>query len=242
MSFDRRAALYDAARPGYPEALVDDLLDRTGARRIVEIGAGTGKATALFARRGCAITALEPGAHLAALLRRNVPSATVIETTFEAWPEAPHDLVMAAQSWHWVEPSVRYAKAAAVAPALAIISNEKAALPRELQAELDAAYRHHAPAMAEEPRDRVAAKRAQLGGELAASGLFGELDVKLYPWTHSYAARAYVHLLDTYSDHIVLPDAARRALYAEIRAVIERRGGAIEIPYVTMLFFAKVRS
>jgi len=241
MSFDRRAALYDAVRPGYPEALVTDLLDRTGARRIVEIGAGTGKATALFARRGCAITALEPGAHLAALLRRNVPEAAVIETTFEAWPEAPHELVMAAQAWHWVDPAIRYAKAARVAPALAIISNEKAALPRELQAELDTAYRHHAPALVDEPHDGVAAKRTLFGGELAASGLFGEIDVRLYPWTQPYAATAYVQLLDTYSDHIVLPDVERRALYAAIRAVIDRRGG-IEIPYVTMLFFAKVAS
>ena len=241
MSFDRRAALYDAVRPGYPDALVDDLLDRTGARRILEIGAGTGKATQAFARRGCAITALEPGANLAALLRRNVPAATVIETTFEAWPEAPHDLVMAAQAWHWVDPALRYAKAAQVAPALAIISNEKAALPRELGAELDAVYRHHAPALVDEPRDGVAAKRAVFGGELAASGLFGEIDVRLYPWTQPYAATAYVQLLDTYSDHIVLPDVERRALYAAIRAVIDRRGG-IEIPYVTMLFFAKVAS
>ena len=45
-------------------------------------------------------------------------------------------------------------------------------------------------------------------------------------------------LLDTYSDHIVLPDAQRLALYGDIAAVIERHGGSIEIPYVALLFLA----
>jgi hypothetical protein len=237
-SFDRRAALYDAVRPGYPDALVDHLLDRTGARSIVEIGAGTGKATALFARRGCTLTALEPGANLAAVLRANVPTATVVETTFEAWPESPHDLVIAAQAWHWVDPAVRYVKAARVAPALAIITNEKAMLDEALRDELDACYGRHASHLDEKPGDRVAAKHAMFGGELAASGCFAEIDVRLFPWTAHYPVRAYIDLLDTYSDHIVLPDAQRLALYADIAGVIDRHGGSIEIPYVAMLFLA----
>jgi len=71
LSFDASAALYDAARPGYPDALADDLL-ATAGRRVLEIGAGTGKATVVFARRGASIVAIEPGPSLAVVLRRNV--------------------------------------------------------------------------------------------------------------------------------------------------------------------------
>src|SRR5207245_4033557 len=74
-SFDRNAELYDAARPPYPDALVDVAVVRSGIQaggRILEIGAGTGKATLAFARRGYAILALEAGANMAAVLRRNV--------------------------------------------------------------------------------------------------------------------------------------------------------------------------
>jgi len=74
-SFDRNAELYDAARPSYPEALVDEVVAASGipaGGRILEIGAGTGKATVPFARRGYAVVALEPGANLATILSRNV--------------------------------------------------------------------------------------------------------------------------------------------------------------------------
>src|SRR4051812_3647185 len=85
-SFDAQAERYDAARPSYPEALAADVLAR-GVRRTLEVGAGTGKATVLFARRGASIVALEPGAKLAAVLRRNVAGLDVAvhETTFEAF-------------------------------------------------------------------------------------------------------------------------------------------------------------
>src|ERR1051325_8579807 len=84
VSFDANAELYDAVRPSYPDALADDVIARAG-RRILEIGAGTGKATAVFARRGASIVAIEPGPSMAAVLRRNTAEldVTVEETTFE---------------------------------------------------------------------------------------------------------------------------------------------------------------
>ena len=60
--FDEIAELYDRARPGYPEALVDDVVALSGIApggRILEIGSGTGKATEAFARRGFRIVCLE---------------------------------------------------------------------------------------------------------------------------------------------------------------------------------------
>src|SRR4051812_41998026 len=112
VSFDARAELYDAARPAYPDALADDVLAR-GGRRVLEVGAGTGKATLVFARRGASIVAIEPGANMAAVLRRNTAGHDVIveHTTFEAWPIAgTFDMVMAAQAFHWVDPRVRYTR------------------------------------------------------------------------------------------------------------------------------------
>ncbi len=62
--FGEDAELYDKARAGYPESLVDDVLAFVGGKapqvRALEVGAGTGKATMSFARRGVDIVALEP--------------------------------------------------------------------------------------------------------------------------------------------------------------------------------------
>ena len=54
--FDAYAAAYDAIRPSYPEAAIDDIMERSNAVDSVEIGAGTGKATVQFARCGEAVT------------------------------------------------------------------------------------------------------------------------------------------------------------------------------------------
>jgi len=55
LAFGRVAKLYDRVRPSYPDAVIDAVLAFAGLRpgaRILEIGAGTGKATMLLAERG----------------------------------------------------------------------------------------------------------------------------------------------------------------------------------------------
>jgi trans-aconitate methyltransferase len=244
VSFDARAELYDAARPSYPDALADDVISRAG-RRMLEIGAGTGKATVVFARRGASIVAIEPGASLAAVLRRNVAGhdVTIANTTFEAWPiERPFDVVMAAQAIHWIDPRVRYVKPAEILARggmLAVIRNEKLALEDGLQGEIDAAYARWPAGSSQRPVDVVETARRDLVGEIDASGLFGPVDVRLYWWTTTYTTAGYLDLLDTYSDHAILARDQRAPLYQAIAEAIDRRGGVIEIPYVSMAALAQ---
>lgn len=241
-SFDRVATRYDAVRPSYPVAVVDDVLARSGAQRALEVGAGTGKATVLFGERGLDIVALEPGAQLAALLRERVRGmrVEVIEAMFEACNLTGFDLVYAATAFHWVEPSVRYVKAAEVlrpGGALAVLTNEKAPMDPALRADFNAAYGKHFgwPQWNPQHLDRTEASWVD---EITASGRFGHVHVGRYPWSATYTREEYITLLDTYSDHLVQPDDKRLALYDDIRAAIERHGGSVEIPYLTLEFFA----
>jgi len=246
-SFDRNAELYDAARPPYPDALVDEVVVRSGipaGGRILEIGAGTGKATLAFARRGYAILALEPGANMAAVLRRNVavfPAVAVEVATFEAWRGAngSFDLAVSAQAFHWVDPAVRCVKAAAALRprgALALIRNETSGLDTALRAEMEAAYARWFPAVSWTPvQDSTGSKRDEMTAEIERSGLFGPVQVTSFPWTARYTTRQYLDLLETHSDHPLLDPALRTPLYGAIADAIERRGGRIEVPYVAML-------
>jgi 16S rRNA A1518/A1519 N6-dimethyltransferase RsmA/KsgA/DIM1 with predicted DNA glycosylase/AP lyase activity len=86
--FGEAADAYDAARPGFPEALVDDVIEyaRLDGAPVLEVGAGTGKASVPYARRGLELTCLEPDARMAAVLRRNVepyPRTSVVVSGFE---------------------------------------------------------------------------------------------------------------------------------------------------------------
>jgi ubiquinone/menaquinone biosynthesis C-methylase UbiE len=119
-TFDQAAELYDRARPGYPPALFDDLAGLAGigpGSRVLEIGPGTGQATVTLAERGCRVVAVELGADLAAVAGRNLgrfPAVEVVTAAFEDWPlpGEPFDLVLAATSFHWLDPAVRVVKAA----------------------------------------------------------------------------------------------------------------------------------
>src|SRR4051794_37957712 len=119
-TFEEAPGLYDRVRPGYPEELFEDLAERTGLRpgsRVLELGCGTGQATVPLARRGYEIVAVELGAGLADVAREKLegfPSVHVVTAAFEAWPlpVEPFDAVVAATSFHWIDPAVRLEKAA----------------------------------------------------------------------------------------------------------------------------------
>ena len=241
-SFDEVAQQYDAVRPSYPAAVIDDVLARSGARRALEVGAGTGKATVLFGARGLDIVALEPGAQLAAVLRERVRGmrVDVVEAMFETCALTGLDLVYAATSFHWIEPRLRYAKASEVlrpGGALALFMNEKAPMDPAMRARFDAAYAEHFGWPAWDAR-YLANTEAKWLAEVEASGRFGAVHVGRYPWCATYTSDQFVALLDTYSDHRTQPDTKRLPLYAAMRAAIDRDGGSVEIPYMTLLFFA----
>jgi SAM-dependent methyltransferase len=111
--------LYDRVRPGYPDELFADLSTITGIgppASVLEIGPGTGQATRSLAGLGCSVTAVEPGLELTALARQRLkafPNVAIETATFEQWDDRGRrfDLVAAASSWHWVDPSVGWQRA-----------------------------------------------------------------------------------------------------------------------------------
>ncbi|MFD5399393.1 class I SAM-dependent methyltransferase [Streptomyces sp. NPDC127097] len=111
-SFDAVAAQYAAARPGYPPALFDAIEELAGrplsGARVLDVGAGTGIATGLLADRGARVTAVEPGAAMAAELRAAHPAVPLVRALGDALPfrdDAGFDLVGYAQAWHWTDPA-----------------------------------------------------------------------------------------------------------------------------------------
>ncbi|WP_422769817.1 class I SAM-dependent methyltransferase [Plantactinospora sp. WMMC1484] len=117
--FNEVPELYDRVRPGYPDELFADLVAVTGVAEtssVLEVGCGTGQATRSLAALGCAVTAVEPGAELAALARRRLadrPNVTVETSSFEDWADRGRrfDLLVAASAWHWVDPSIGWRRA-----------------------------------------------------------------------------------------------------------------------------------
>ena len=103
-SFGAAAALYDRARPSYPEAAVDLLLP-VGAQRVLDLGAGTGKLTHQLVARSLDVVAVDPSPGMLAQLRAALPNVPTHPGSAESipLPDNSVDAVVVAQAWHWVD-------------------------------------------------------------------------------------------------------------------------------------------
>ncbi len=113
-SFGTDAQRYDQARPGYPDAVVARIVAGSPGPDVLDVGCGTGIAARQFQAAGCAVLGVEPDARMADFARARGLQVEV--ATFEAWEPAGRtfDAVIAAQSWHWVDPVAGAVKAAQV--------------------------------------------------------------------------------------------------------------------------------
>ncbi|MFJ4473344.1 class I SAM-dependent methyltransferase [Streptomyces sp. NPDC089424] len=111
-SFNAVAAQYAANRPSYPPALFDAIEELAGrplrGARVVDVGAGTGIATALLRDRGADVVAVEPGDGMSAHFRRTRPGLPIVRGDGNALPLADGcaDFVTYAQAWHWTDPQL----------------------------------------------------------------------------------------------------------------------------------------
>ncbi|MEU8818903.1 class I SAM-dependent methyltransferase [Actinoplanes sp. NPDC048796] len=259
--FGEAADEYDRVRPGYPRQLADDLLAEAAPGPVLEVGAGTGKATALFARPGVDLTCVEPDARMARVLRRNVPGVTVVESSLEEWqPDRPYGLVFSAQAWHWVDPARRadlalgaLATGGLFAPFWNLFLVADPALHAAL-AEVDARHglvedtSHRFPATGNAGTENAGtenAMRAEFEQELPAAGLTDERftapEIRRYERTLSYDARAYRDYLSTVSMYRILEPAAAEAALADTASAIEQHGGHITFLVVTDVALVRKR-
>lgn len=105
LSFGVQAAAYERGRPSYPPEAIDWLLP-TGARDVLDLGAGTGKLTVRLVERGLNVTAVDPIPEMLEVLSTSLPDTPALLGTAEEipLPDNSVDSVLVAQAWHWFDP------------------------------------------------------------------------------------------------------------------------------------------
>jgi SAM-dependent methyltransferase len=236
--FGRDAEAYDEARPRYPDAAVEHVVALVDTTRAVEVGAGTGKATAAFARGGLALTCLEPSPQMAALLdAKSLPGVTVVVTTFEDWETRPDsvDLVYAAQAWHWVDAETGFRKALSIlrpGGVLALLWN----IPVDRYGRHQELYARHAPHLLAERDERI--KRRDDHDWCADMERAGFVEAERFTrnWSEKMTADRYRALYSTYSDHMMLEEPERSELLDGLATAVRSWGGTAEVRYRTEVF------
>jgi SAM-dependent methyltransferase len=253
--FGEVADLYDRYRPAYPGRLVDDLVALAGldgGRPVLEVGAGTGKATVLFAARGLRVVAIEPSAEMAAVARSKCSAYPGVELElgdFEHWdPQGRRfPLLFSAQAWHWVRADAGYAKARQALSSQGILAafwNRVAWDRSDLREALLVAYRQSVPELKADshmlhPANLCPDRDADWEPEIAGVQGFTGAEIRYYEWDQSYSAAHYAGLLATLSEIRLLDEPRRAALLAAVTAAIEARGEPLVLPMRTRLCLAR---
>ncbi|MBI4220737.1 MAG: methyltransferase domain-containing protein [Chloroflexi bacterium] len=243
------AELYDEVRPGYPDALIADVIRLSGipeTGRMLEIGCGPGKATIQLAPSGRRILCIEPVPEMIDVARRRCagfPNVRFARSTFEDFNASDElfDLVVSAQAFHWVRPEIGFRKAGQLLKpggSIALFWSENRIADGRLQQSLDDAYRRLARGM-HAPHPGRGSWSGRIAERISETGLFDPVTTRRYPWTIEFDTDRWIKLQKTSSDHRTLPQAQLDALLAEVRRTIDERGGKLKLSVETVVFLAR---
>jgi SAM-dependent methyltransferase len=246
--FGEVAELYDAHRAGYPDELLDDVVEFAGVGpgdRVLEVGGGTGIATRGLATRGLAIHVVEPSEEMAAVLRARTIGlpVTVDGCRFEHWtPDAAYPLLVSAQAWHWVDRATRWpaARTALADDGAIALFGHKPRPAGDVGERIVALQRAATAPELRRPYSEDLQYAREFATELAASGLFRAVEHRDYHFTRRYDAQGFVRLMATMSDTRLLAADDRERVDRELARLIDGAGGRVDVDYRTDLYLARV--
>jgi SAM-dependent methyltransferase len=232
-SFGAIAREYDRVRPSYPDALVDDVVALLPGTAVVESGAGTGKATVLFAARGIRMSCVEPDPRMAAVLSENCRDFSNVSVTVSAVEDFEatelFDGLIAAQSWHFTDPVRRWVKAASLlheGGLIALFWNRTQDHLSPLVPAITEIYRQHGIFVSNEDADK--APPAWPRDEIEKQETFADVEVRAYYSVHNYSTQEWCDFLASSSHLLVLEPARREAVLADVAQLIDEAGGVLE--------------
>jgi len=256
--FDKIVADYDKARWEYPSELFDEIIQQSSGKNALEIGAGTGKATTPFINAGYAVTAVELGTNMADFLAdkfEGTSNFSIMNSSFEDanLEENTYDLVFAASAFHWVDAEIGCPKVFNILKSGGTFALFRNNTPPndgdELYEEIQACYEKHynsyykSSKRPEKKSKEDLWKPSELYWSFRFEGMehygFTDITMHLYDAFREYTADEYIALLDTYSDHISLPDENKNALYSGIREAILKHGNSYKLNGVFQLYMGR---
>jgi SAM-dependent methyltransferase len=244
--FEAGAAAYEAARPGYPDAvleLVRSSLSLGPDRRVCDLAAGTGKWTRRLLETGAHVVAVEPVEAMrsqlaAALGRSGGPALEILDGTAETipLPDASVDLVTVAQAFHWFDAPAALSEIARVlrpGGGLALLWNERDERTAWV-AEMSRIIRWH---------ERTVSRYQHVDwAEVAAtSGRFTEMVVDEVRWEQSMTREVLADRVRSISYVAVMPATERERLAAEATALVSRLTEPFPLPYTCRVWWAHLR-
>ena len=235
------AAEYAEHRPDYPADAVRWCVAPLGrdvaGLRVLDLGAGTGKLTALLVELGADVTAVEPDEGMLTELRRQAPSARALPGQAEAipLPDESVDAVLCGQSLHWFDLS-------RAVPEIVRVLGRRGVLGALWNSDDDgvpwvAGLRDVAAAAAAPTLSSRRGEAAYFGAGQFGPELFTPVERAEFTNSQPRTAQSLIATMRTHSQVLVMPPAERKQLLARVRAYLASRpetaAGEFEFPMVT---------
>lgn len=229
LSFGVMAEAYERFRPGYPVELFHRVMAYAAqpVRTALEIGAGTGKATRLFAQRGVTVTATEPDRAMLAELRRHMPAnVRTVQAAFEDLrPGERYGLVYAAAALHWTNPEDRWSRMAALLEPGGVFASFGGPVQLADPAVEEAVRAARSPFLAsdEVPSPDGTPPEHDMqwpGTELQRSDWFTDVQQSVVERRLTMTARNYLGYLSTVSAYLMLPTLEQKQVFGRIMQVL----------------------
>jgi SAM-dependent methyltransferase len=245
-SFGKEAERYERTRPSYPKALVSAILAASPGRDVLDVGIGTGISARPFQQQGCRILGVDPDERMANLARGSGLDVEIAK--FEDWDGAGRtfDLVIAGQTWHWVDPALGAAKAAeALRPGgrVALFWNVMS-FPPDFAEGFSAVYQRLLP---EFPFFQTGAPAGiasytplsdKAADGLRQTGKFSEPERWQFDWERRYTTDEWLDVVPTFGGHSQIPPEELTGLLSGIREVIDEAGGSFLLGYTALVVTA----
>lgn len=243
--FTGLAQIYAQARPSYPEAAIQLIVDTALTSLdsvIADVGCGTGISSRLFGTLGYRVIGIEPNEDMRQKAERDAAcggkltyqSGTAEATGLET---ASIDLVLCAQAFHWFRPDEALQEFSRILKArgwVALLWNERD--------ESDPFTRAYGDALRQAPETaKVEMHRGSAGEVLLTSPLFAKAQKRLFRNSQILDEEGAINR--AFSASYAPKDSAGIAnLRASLQAAFKQfnRGGSVEMRYTTSVYTAQV--
>jgi SAM-dependent methyltransferase len=231
------ASAYFQTRPRYPQQIIDGVVELTQLAEgslVLELGSGVGIATIALAKLGFSLVCLEPSLAASKIAQESCleyPCVEVVNTTFEEWELEPgkFDAVVAATSFHWISPEVRYSKTAAALQDqgyLILLWNTPPQPSYEVYQKFIPVYQDLAPELAKyESIPTYLNNLNKFGQDAVDSGYFKNLMSEHLVCEVIYSVDDYLALLSTLSPYIALEKSQRDTLFTALGETFKQNYG-----------------
>lgn len=248
------AEAYNRVRPRYPQEIIDraiKLAQLQPPAKILELGCGPAIATVNLARLGFSLVSLEPNYEAAELAKQNCaqyPHVEIQNLAFEEWELGSErfEAVLAATSWHWIDPAIAYAKSASALKSqgsLILLWNTPPQIDETTYQLVEDIYQALAPSIPfyarHEGRQTHQADFLKFSQTILDSGYFYNLSYDCSRYHVVYSLDDYLLLLSTLSPYIALAPDSRIQLFDKLRAVLHHhRGDRLKLSFLSAFHVA----